>query len=217
MAWGAIFIGLVGRAMFPSVEILPAGDTENLYPFLAATNFHPLLFGLSMAAVFAAIMSTADSQLLVASSGVVRDIYQKLMRGGASEDSERRMVAVSRFMVLALILLAIGLGLMARGLVFWLVLFAWAGLGASFGPAVILSLFWPRTTRWGILTGFISGTVVTIVWRLVPALKSIIYELIPGFLVSTLMIVLVSLLTTPPAYARQELESIRPKYTFKGL
>lgn len=216
MAWGAIFIGLIGRAAFPSQDILPAGDTENLYTFLAASHFHPLLFGLTVAAIFAAIMSTADSQLLVASSGVVRDLYQKLLKG-VSEVSERRMVTLSRAMVFVLILLAIGLGLVAKGLVFWLVLFAWAGLGASFGPAVILSLFWARTTRWGILAGFVSGTAVTVVWRLVPVLKAFIYELIPGFICSTLLIIIVSLLTSPPPDARQEIESIRPKYRFKGL
>ena len=216
MAWGAVFVGLVGRAMFASKEILPAGDTENLFTFLAASHFHPLLFGLTVAAIFAAIMSTADSQLLVASSGVVRDIYQKLIRG-ARGLSERRMVTLSRVMVFILILLAIGLGLVAKGLVFWLVLFAWAGLGASFGPAVILSLFWPRVTRWGILAGFVSGTTVTVIWRLIPSLKAIMYELIPGFVVSTLFVIIVSLFTSPPPDARMEIELICPRYKFKGI
>ena len=214
MAWGAVFVGLIGRALYPSQEILPAGDTENLYTFLAAGHFPPLLFGLTVAAIFAAIMSTADSQLLVASSGVVRDIYQKIVRSGKNL-SERRMVAISRGMVFVLILLAIGLGLIAKGLIFWLVLFAWAGLGASFGPTVVLSLFWPRITKWGVLAGFLSGTAVTIVWRLIPTLRDIIYELVPGFIVSTVLVIVVSLLTTPPPEAHEEIQSISPTYRFQ--
>ena len=214
MAWGAVFVGLVGRAYYPAKDVLPSADTENLYTFLAAHHFHPLLFGLTVAAIFAAIMSTADSQLLVASSGVVRDIYQKLIRRGP-DLSERKMVAVSRVTVLLLVILAVGLGVLAEGLIFWLVLFAWAGLGASFGPTMILSLFWPRITRWGVLAGFLSGTTVTVLWRLVPTLKATLYELVPGFVVSTILVVSVSLLTSPPPDARIEIESISPVYTFK--
>ena len=146
MAWGAIFVGLVGRAYFPLKEQLPGADTERLFPHLASQHLHPILFGFTVAAVFAAIMSTADSQLLVAASGVVRDIYQKMFRRGMAI-SERRMVMLSRIAVLLLAFVAIGLGAAAKDLVFWLVLFAWGGLGASFGPAVILSLFWTRTTK----------------------------------------------------------------------
>lgn len=216
MAWGAIFVGLVGRAMYATKSALPDKDPEKLYILLAESHFHPILFGFMIAAIFAAIMSTADSQLLVASSGIVRDIYQKLMRG-ATYLSERKMVTVSRCMVLILVLLAVGSSLIAEKLIFWLALLAWAGLGASFGPAVILSLFWARTTRWGILAGFVSGTVVTVIWGLFPVLKNVMYELVPGFIVSTLLVIVVSLLTSPPPDARLEIESIRPKYKFKGV
>ncbi|MFQ6091666.1 MAG: sodium/proline symporter [bacterium] len=213
MAWGAILTGLVGRATYPAREILPSADTENLYTFLAASHFPPLFFGLTVAAVFAAIMSTADSQLLVASSGAVRDIYQRLFKQG-SDLSGPEMVAISRVTVFVLVLLAIGLGVVAKGLIFWLVLFAWGGLGASFGPAVILSLFWSRITRWGVLAGFLSGTAVTVFWRLIPALKAITYELVPGFIVSALLVVGVSLLTAPPPEARLEIQLISPTYRF---
>jgi sodium/proline symporter len=215
MAWGAIFVGLVGRAYFPLREQLPGADTERLFPHLASVHLHPVLFGFTVAAVFAAIMSTADSQLLVAASGITRDIYQKILRRGKNI-SERKMVHLSRLAVLVLAFAAIGLGAAARELVFWLVLFAWGGLGASFGPAVILSLFWKRTTKWGIVAGFVSGTLVTVVWNSTPALKQRLYHLIPAFFASALLVVLVSLVTKAPAEAQTELQEISPKYRFRG-
>jgi Na+/proline symporter len=214
MAWGAVFIGLVGRACFPLKSQLPAGDTENLFPYLASQHLHPILFGLTVAAVFAAIMSTADSQLLVAASGITRDIYQKVFRRGAAV-SEKRMVFLSRLIILVLVFVAMGLGAAAKDLVFWLVLFAWGGLGASFGPAIILSLFWKRTTKWGVFAGLISGTLVTIVWKSTPFLKQKMYELIPAFLISAILIVIVSLLTRAPEGAQKELAEIAPKYKFR--
>lgn len=180
MAAGALLIGWVGRAIYPSPEMLPAGDRENLYPFLAQTQLHPLLFGMVVASIFAAIMSTADSQLLVAASGVVRDVYQKLIKKGQVID-QKTLVIYSRSVVFILVVLAILLGYIAADWIFWLVLFAWAGLGASIGPTIILSLFWKRTTKWGVLAGLLSGTMVTIVWKSTPVLKAAIYELVPAF------------------------------------
>jgi len=92
------------------------------------------------------------------------------------------------------------------------VLFAWGGLGASFGPPLLLALYWKRTTKAGIAAGFISGTAVTIVWYLVPSLKSLIYELVPAFLISSILTITVSLLTVPPREAEEELRSIAAKY-----
>lgn len=194
MAAGALTIGLAGRAAIPEASGLPGGDVEQLYPHLAQAHLPPLLFGLVLAAVFAAIMSTADSQLLVAASSVVRDVYQQVFKKGAELD-ERRLVVISRLVVLALVALAIGLGLMATDLVFWLVLFAWAGLGAAIGPTSILALFWPGTTRAGVMAGLVAGAGTAFVWRYVPALKSMVYELIPAFAAGLVVTVVVSLLT----------------------
>ena len=200
MAWGAVFIGLVGRLYFPEAAMLPGADTENLYPLLARQHLPPVLFGVVVASIFAAIMSTADSQLLVAASAVVRDIYEKLAHRGEALP-QRRLVLLSRATVVLLVALAVGFGLAADQLVFWLVLFAWAGLGAALGPTSILALFWRRTTRAGVIAGIAVGTVTTVVWYFVPALKSRMYELVPAFLLALLATVAVSLVTRPPGDA----------------
>jgi sodium/proline symporter len=198
MGAGAILIGLVGRAYIASVEALPGADPENLFPVLAGQHLPEFFFGVVIAAIFAAIMSTADSQLLVAASTVVRDVYEKVIRRGRPL-TQRRLVVLSRAVVTALVLAALVLGSVADALVFWLVLFAWAGLGAALGPTSILALFWRRTTRAGIFAGLIAGTVTTVVWYFTPALKGALYELIPGFAAGLLATVLVSLATRPPA------------------
>jgi SSS family solute:Na+ symporter len=198
MAWGALWIGLVGRAHFPGSADLPGGDTEVIYPLLAHTHLPSVLFGLVVASIFAAILSTADSQLLVAASSVVRDLGQQTLAKGR-ELSQARLVWWSRVCVLVLLAAAVILGLAVPGLVFTLVLFAWAGLGASFGPPLILALYWRSTTRWGVVAGLVSGTLVTVVWHSTPALKAIMYELVPAFAVSLVLTVVVSLVTREPA------------------
>jgi Na+/proline symporter len=197
MAWGALWIGLVGRAHFPGSADLPGGDTEAIYPLLAQTQLPSILFGLVVASIFAAILSTADSQLLVAASCVVRDLGQQTLARGRTL-SQARLVRWSRLCVLVLLVAAVVLGIAVPGLVFTLVLFAWAGLGASFGPPLILSLYWRATTRWGVLAGLTSGTLVTVFWRLTPTLKALVYELVPAFGVSLALTVIVSLLTREP-------------------
>jgi SSS family solute:Na+ symporter len=197
MASGALFIGLVGRSYFPEVSMLPGSDTENLYPVLAQQHLHPVLFGIVIASIFAAIMSTADSQLLVAASGVVRDIYQKIISKNKIID-EKVLVFLSRIVVFILVIMALILGMIASDLVFWLVLFAWAGLGAALGPTSILALYWKKTTRAGIFAGLITGTLTTVVWYNVPFLKSLIYELIPAFILGSLATYITSKFTNSP-------------------
>ncbi len=203
MAVGALFIGLAGRAYFPSVAGLPAGDVENLYPTLAWYHLHPILFGLVVASVFSAIMSTADSQLLVAASSVVRDIYEKLIKKGEPV-SQKRLVWLSRMVILVIVILSVVLGWVAGQLVFWLVLFAWAGLGAAFGPTTILALFWRKTSRAGVIAGAITGAATVIIWNQVPVLSEFIYELVPAFALATLVTVVVSLLAPSENPARAE-------------
>ena len=106
----------------------------------------------------------------------------------------KKLVLYSRGVVLLLVIFAILLGYIAADWIFWLVLFAWSGLGASLGPPIILALFWKKTSKWGVLAGLISGTFVTIVWKSIPVLKTTIYELVPAFLISTFLSVIISLI-----------------------
>ncbi len=208
MAWGALFIGLVGRAYFPDPAALPNADPESLYPLMAQQQLPSVLFGIVVASIFAAIMSTADSQLLVAASSVVRDLYQRML-GAARVVSSRSLVLASRAVVALLVVLAVLLGLSAEQLVFWLVLFAWAGLGAAIGPTSILALFWRGTTRSGVIAGLITGTVVTIVWERTPQLEPLLYELIPAFAAALAVTILVSLRTRPPPDVDEHFAAMR--------
>jgi sodium/proline symporter len=197
MAVGALFIGLIGRLYFSDVAALPNADTENLYPVLAYGHLNPVAFGLVIASIFAAIVSTADSQLLVAGSSVVRDVYEKWwMRG--KQVSQKKLVFLSRLVVFIIVIIALLMGLVAGELVFWLVLFAWAGLGAAFGPTSILALYWKRTTHSGVISGVLTGAITVIVWNQVPYLKNLIYELVPAFAISLIVTIVVSIFTRKP-------------------
>ncbi len=203
MALGALATGMAGRLFYPEAAMLPGGDPENIYPVLASQHLSPILFGVVIASIFAAIMSTADSQLLVAASAVVRDIYEKLICKGKALP-QKKLVVLSRLVVVVLVVISLLLGLMAESLVFWLVLFAWAGLGAAFGPTSILALFWKGTTRQGVMAGMVSGAVCVILWNRLPALSGLIYELIPAFLLSFTVTVIVSLATREKLAKRKE-------------
>jgi len=210
MAWGALYIGLVGRAMYSDVALLPAKDPENIYPLLGARHLHPFIFGLTISAIFAAIMSTADSQLLVASSALIRDIYQKILAKG-KEMTQRQLVFWSRTATIFIALIAFAIGVYAKKLVFYMVLFAWGGLGAAFGPAILLSLYWKRLTKWGVAAGIFIGTAVEIIWYSIPALKAAVSEWVPATILSGVVVIGVSLLTKAPAGAGRFLEIMKGK------
>ena len=191
---GAVFIGLAGRLLVPEVSALPDSDPEMIYLALSSNYFGPVLYGVLVGGVFAAILSTADSQLLVVASTFARDLYEKVIHKKKKID-ENKKLRVGRFVLVLSGLLALILAYTAQELVFWLVLFAWAGLGAAFGPALILSLFWKGATKQGILAGMITGTLTTLVWWIWLKEPTGIYELIPAFGLSLLVAVGVSCLT----------------------
>jgi len=168
-----------------------------IYLVLSSKFFGPLLYGLIIGGIFAAILSTADSQLLVVASTFVRDLYEKILKKSVVI-SEKTKLKLSRWVVFFSGLLAVILAWVAQDLVFWLVLFAWGGLGAAFGTALIFSLYWSRTTRAGIVAGMVTGTVVTIVWKLFLKTPTGLYELIPAFALACLAIWAVSLFTRAP-------------------
>ena len=193
LAGGALFVGLVGRAYFPVVCMLPDNDPENVYLTLALELLHPVFVGFLLASIFAAIMSTADSQLLVAASSIVRDLYEKIIHHD-QQLSQKKLAFLSRIIVVILVIIAVILGILIEDLVFWFVLFAWAGLGAAIGPTSLLALFWKRTSKAGVIAGLISGTITVFLWKSIPFLSEKMYELIPAFLLSFLVTVLFSLI-----------------------
>lgn len=185
---GAIFLG------FLAIPFLRGEITDPEHVTLAfATKILPgWLVGFILAAATAAMMSTVDSQLLVATSAITEDIYRKLINPNASQ---KYLVRQARIFTVVIAVIAFVLGLFANKLVYWLVLYAWGGLAASFGPPLILSLLWKRTTKIGVFVGMIVGAITIVIWYNVPALKSFMYELIPGFFLALLATWIVSLFT----------------------
>lgn len=183
----ACLIGLVG---IPSFEIT-LEDSEKVFIRLVDMMFHPLLAGICLAAILAAIMSTADSQLLVSSSTFTEDLY-RLVRKQAGE---KELVNVGRLAVLTIAILAFILAMDRDNKVLDLVAYAWAGFGAAFGPAVVLSLYWRGMNRWGALAGIVTGGLTVVVWKSLQGGLFDLYEIVPGFLLSLIMIVIVSRVT----------------------
>lgn len=180
LGWGAVHVGLVGRALLPASASLPNGDPEMVYLVLSGQLLGPALFGLLVGGIFAAILSTADSQLLVVGSTIGRDIYQMVLRCGEAGD-EATLLRINRVVLVLAGGVSVLLAATAQDLVFWLVLFAWGGLGASLGSVVILGLYWRGLERWGAFAALVTGSLVTIVWRLWLKAPTGLYELIPAF------------------------------------
>ena len=186
-------IGLTGLA-FHGPDALGEGkliaDQEQLMPMLARSFMPVWLAVIMICGAIAAMMSTADSQLLSSASAVSEDIYRRMLKPEATQTD---LLRVSRLATLAVGIAAFLLAWQADELVYSMVLYAWAGLGAAFGPPLLLSLWWRRTSRAGVLAGFLTGTVVVVVWYNVPALKAQLYEMIPGFMLSLAATVVLSL------------------------
>ena len=193
----AVFIGLIGRALYPTA-LLTSADAENVFILLATNLLPPLLAGVVMAGILAATISSSDSYLLIAASAFAKNIYQGVLHRKASD---KNVLWVSRIMLLAISAVGILIALDENSVIFTLVSFAWAGFGATFGPIMLLSLFWKRTTWKGAIAGMVSGAVMVFVWNLlIKPLGGVfgIYELLPAFVVSLLCIVVVSLLDHKP-------------------
>lgn len=185
--WGAVFIGLVGIAM----KGTSVPDQEQIMPILATTLLPAWLAGIAISGAIAAMMSTADSQLLVTTSAVSEDVYHQMINPKASQ---KRLVGLSRMAAVVVGVIAFTLALSCEALVYDLVLYAWAGLGASFGPALLMTLWWKKTTKQGVFGGMIVGMITVLVWYNVPFLHNLIYELIPGFFLALGTVWVVSLM-----------------------
>ncbi|MDO4323900.1 MAG: sodium/proline symporter PutP [Lachnospiraceae bacterium] len=203
----ACMIGVVGRAyLYPT--ILEGGQTENVFIAMIVELFTkdikmPVVGGIFLCGILAAIMSTADSQLLVSASSVAEDIYKGILKKDASD---KKVLHVSRITVLVIAVLAYIIALDPNSSIMGLVSNAWSGLGSAFGPIVVLSLFWKRTNFQGAVAGIVTGALTVIVWDYIPlaggqtlGASTGLYSLVVGFGLSLLAIVIVSLLTPAPS------------------
>nr|MBN2277502.1 sodium/proline symporter [candidate division Zixibacteria bacterium] len=187
--WGAMFIGLFAVVHFNAGGI---ADQEKVMPMMATQLLPGWVAGLLISGAIAAMMSTADSQLLVATSAVAEDIYHNFIDKKATEE---KLVTVSRLITFCVGVAAFLIAYFSSELVFKMVSFAWSGLGSAFGPPLLLTLWWRKTTREGVLAGMLVGTITVIIWHFTPQLTGLVYELAPAFIMSLLAVWLVSLAT----------------------
>lgn len=181
--------------------------SETIFIYLSKALFHPLIGGFLLSAILAAVMSTISSQLLVTSSSMTEDIYKTFFNKHATA---KNMLIMSRISVLVVAVVAFLLALDPQESILGLVGNAWAGFGAAFGPLVILSLLWKRTTAMGALSGMLVGGATVLLWVYVPHAYKDVYEIIPGFLLSFLTTVAVSLVTgRVPGEVEGEFEEVR--------
>ena len=199
---GAVFSGMAGRVLFPGLT-----DPETILPELSTALFPAFFTGIFLVVVLAAIMSTVDSLLILASSAVVRDIWQKTL---GSDADERRLSLIGKGVTVVIGVAGLVLALTEVRAIFWFVLFAWSGIASAFTPVILCSLFWRRTTRAGALAGMVGGFLATVLW--VVFFKEHfydLYEMIPGFTVGFALCIGVSAFTEVDPEAVAELEDVR--------
>ncbi len=193
--FGAMLVGMVGLVYVTNSGAMQLDDGEKIFMLLVNAIFHPVIAGILLAAILAALMSTADSQLLVSSSALAEDFYKQVFK---QEASSEEVVRVGRLAVVLISIVALILAMTPDSSVLGLVSYAWAGFGAAFGPALVLSLYWSRMNRNGALAGIIVGGVTIVLWKQLTGGWFDVYEIIPGIVFSTVAIVLVSGLSSEP-------------------
>lgn len=194
----AVAIGLIGRTLYPS-ELLTQSASENIFILLSTNLLSPLVAGIVMAGILAATISSSDSYLLIAASAFSKNIYQGVIKKDATD---KQVMFISRVILLIISLVGIIIALDETSVIFTVVSFAWAGFGATFGPIILFSLFWKKTTRTGAIAGMLAGGAMVFIWKLI--LKPLggifgIYELLPAFLFSCIVIIVVSHLSEKPS------------------
>ncbi|NOH78446.1 sodium/proline symporter PutP [Vibrio sp. RE86] len=194
---GAMLVGLVGL-VYANNSGISVDDGEKIFMLLVNSLFHPVIAGILLAAILAAVMSTADSQLLVSSSALAEDFYKQVFKKDATSEE---IVMVGRIAVIGISIVALVLAMTPDSSVLGLVSYAWAGFGAAFGPALILSLYWERMNRNGALAGILVGGITIVVWKQLSGGWFDVYEIVPGIIFSTIAIVGVSLMTGEPEQA----------------
>ncbi|MBE6588839.1 MAG: sodium/proline symporter [Ruminococcaceae bacterium] len=199
----AVFIGIVGRQLFPTVH-LTASASENIFITMATSSLPPIVAGLVMAGILAATISSSDSYLLIAASAFAKNIFHGLVKKNATD---KQVMLITRITLIAITAIAMIIALDENSVIFSIVSFAWAGFGATFGPLMLFSLFWKRTTQAGAIAGMVGGAGMVFLWKLVISTLGgafAIYELLPAFIFSSICIVVVSLLTPAPSREVEE-------------
>jgi sodium/proline symporter len=199
---GTVAVGFFGIAYFqihPHLGIDVTENSERVFIELATQLFNPWVAGILMSAILAAVMSTLSCQLLVCSSALTEDLYKPFLRKNASP---RELVWVGRSMVLLVAIIAIVMAMNPNNRVLSLVEYAWAGFGASFGPVILISVLWSRMTRNGALAGMLVGAITVIIWDYYNYFT--LYEIIPGFILASIAIIVVSLLGEAPTQSIQQ-------------
>ena len=193
----AVLIGIIGRYLIPA-QLLTQSSAETIFIVLSQMMLPSLLCGLVVSGILAASMSSASSYLLITGSSVAENIFRGLLKKNATDD---QVLIVSRITLAAVLLFGIMVAWDENSVIFTVVSYAWAGLGASFGPLTLFSLYWRRTTKQGAIAGMVTGAAMVLIWHnLIRPMGGVfgIYELLPAFLCSCIAIVVVSLLTKEP-------------------
>jgi sodium/proline symporter len=199
----AVAIGMIGRVLYPDA-LLTQSAAESIFILMSTNFFIPLFAGVVMAGILAATISSSDSYLLIAASAFSKNIYQGIMK---KEATDKAVLYVSRVTLVIISVIAMIIALDENSIIFKVVSFAWAGFGATFGPIMLFSLFWKRVTRSGAIAGMLAGGGMVFIWKLL--LKPIggvfgIYELFPAFVISCIVIYIVSLLSKEPSKEIQD-------------
>jgi len=192
-----VYLGAILFGIFSHIYFGTLADPEQALPLAVGEFLPPMLGGFVVAAIVSAICSTADSQLIVVSSTISRDVLPFIGKAKNAGNRFERTQRLDRLVLLILGLLSVVFALSENRVIFEFVLYAWSALGASFGPVVILGLLWKRTTKAGAIAGMLTGSIVTVVWKNVPVLKAALYELVPAFVLAFAAVYIVSVLTSP--------------------
>jgi len=211
--FAAVSIGLIGRTLYPA-ELLTLSEGESIFVLMSTNLLPALLAGVVMAGILAATISSSDSYLLIAASAFSKNIYQGILKKDASD---KQVMLISRVVLIIISLFGVIIALDENSIIFNVVSFAWAGFGATFGPIMLFSLFWKRTSRAGAIAGMLAGGGMVFFWKLV--LKPLggvfaIYELLPAFIISSLAIIIVSILSKEPS--KEILEEFQLAKTVEG-
>jgi sodium/proline symporter len=188
---GALMIGIIGLTLFGKGFFT---DVEEIMPYLATNLLPAWLAGIFISGAVAAMMSTADSQLLVITSSVIEDFYHKSL---GKKVSERRLLQLSRFITVTIGVLGFLIAISSEKLIYEMVSYAWAGLGSSFGPALLLILYWKKVTSKGVIAGMLTGAISTIIWANIDVLNNLISVRFISFVLALIAIFIVSKFTQP--------------------